>query len=82
MSKQEKLNDQILALPSVKGVESYVKDSVPNVYDVIIKLESGGLLEARLAGKKDLELLFDAIQLFSNKDSCYIAFNPETKVKK
>lgn len=78
MSKQHILNEQILSLEEVKGVESYVKDGEERKYDVIIKLESGGLMEARLEGPADLEILLDAISFFTESGLTRIAFYPET----
>jgi len=83
MSKQQILNEQLLSLPEVKGVESYLKEpkegQTARKYDVIVKLESGGLLEARLEGPADLESLHDAITFFSDSGLTRISFYPEPK---
>ena len=72
-------------MDEVKGVESYqkVNEDEGVQYDIIVRLESGGLLEANLSSKEDLESLYDAIKFFSKSgEGCKtrVAFYPTNPI--
>jgi len=65
MSKDEKafkLIEQITALDGVESSEVYQKSTGENVFDVLVKTNTGQLIEGTLASSKDLEIFHAYLQ--------------------
>ena len=54
--KVTKLVEEITALYGVEATEAYQKSTGENVFDILVKTDTGQLIEGTLASAKDLEI--------------------------